>query len=59
MRACDSKAVSSVLEGLQGSSSGAVRLRFTVCDVADDDDLGTADALRTLRGRIKVSASHC
>ena len=55
VRASDAKAVSSVLEGL---SIGAVRLRFTVCEVANDYELGTADALRTLRGRIKVSGNH-
>ena len=52
VRANDAKAVSSVLESL---SIGTVRLRFTICEVANDYELGTADALRTLRGRIKVS----
>ena len=55
VRANDAKAVSSVLESL---SIGTVKLRFTICEVANDYELGTADALRTLRGRIKVSVTH-
>ena len=49
------KAVSERLEKLEGS--GDVRMHFSVAEVSDDEELGSADALRSLRGRIKVRMS--
>lgn len=51
----NTKVISSVLETLQSAlSSEGVVMKLTVCEVPDNDDLGSADALLTLRGRIKV-----
>ena len=56
-RNTDVKGISAVLETLQGTigedgEEGAVK--FAVCEVADGEDVGSADALRTLKGRVKV-----
>ena len=52
VRSSQLKPVSERLEKLEGS--GEVRLHFSVAEVSDDDELGSADALRSLRGRVKV-----
>ena len=52
VRSSQFKPVSERLEKLEGS--GEVRLHFSVAEVSDDDELGSADALRSLRGRVKV-----
>ena len=57
VRKTDVKAISSVLEGLQGSSaggSGRESIRFIICEAPDGEDVGSADALRILKGRVKV-----
>ena len=55
VRSSQLKAVSERLEKLEGS--GEVRMHFSIAEVSDDDEQGSADALRSLRGRIKVSFS--
>ena len=53
VRSSQLKPVSERLEKLEGS--GEVRLHFSVAEVSDDDELGSADTLRSLRGRVKVN----
>lgn len=60
-RSSDAKAISTTLETLQStlSSGEGVAIKLTVCEVPDNEDLGSADALLTLRGRVKVCTRTC
>ena len=57
-RSSDVKAISAVLETLQSpiaeDTAGGGGMKFAVREVADGEDVGSADALLTLRGRVKV-----
>ena len=46
------RAISEALEGLQ--TRGGVRLKFTLCDIPEQEDWGTADSLRHIRSKVKV-----
>ena len=45
-----------MLETLQSplAEDGGNVMKFTVCEVGDGEDVGSADALLTLKGRVKV-----
>ena len=47
-----SQQMTEVLEGFQ--SQQGVRLKFSLVEVPEQEDWGTADSLRALRGRVKV-----
>ena len=52
------KGISAVLETFQGTieegGGEGVGVKFAVCEVSDSEDIGSADALLTIRGRVKV-----
>ena len=58
VRSSDAKAISSVLESLQSPEGEGEGMKFAVCEVPDSEDIGSADALRTLRGRVKVRVKY-
>ncbi len=53
-RNSDVKGISAVLETLQGTIGEGGGVKFAVCEVGDGEDAGSADALLTLKGRVKV-----
>lgn len=52
MRDVHRRLISDALEGLQAQHG--VRMKFTLCDIPDQEDWGTADSLRHIRSKIKV-----
>ena len=52
VRESAARAVSEVLD--QFHTSGGVRMMFSVVEIPDQEDSGTADSLRAIRTRVKV-----
>ena len=52
VRESAARAVSEVLDRFH--SSGGVRMRFSVAEIPDQEDWGTADSLRAIKTRVKV-----
>lgn len=52
VRDTDHHVISEALERLQ--TRHAVHLNFTLCDIPDQEDWGTADSLRHIRSKVKV-----
>ena len=53
VREAEHRSVSEVLNQFISSTWG-VRLDFSIVQISDSDDLGTADSLRFLRNKLKV-----
>ena len=52
VRESAARAVSEVLDRFH--STGGVRMRFSVAEIPDQEDWGTADSLRAIKTRVKV-----
>lgn len=57
VRESSSRQVMEVLEGFH--SQQGVQLKFSLLEVPEQEDWGTADSLRALRGRVKVVQLCC
>ncbi len=54
VRETQSRQISEVLEGFQ--THHGVRMKFSLVEIPDQEDWGTADSLRHLRTKVKVSS---